>query len=100
MLLDRLLKFLKENKPIYGNLVVKTENVPPHISSSNVFDGSCQQKSDDGIAFGNIADHQWIGKDIRSNILILIMIKVKLRKPQVFLTNIVLFLMKHVRYLL
>ena len=48
--LDGLLKFLIENNPFYGNIVVKTENVSPHVSSSNVFDGSCQQKSDDGIA--------------------------------------------------
>lgn len=44
VILDRLLKFLKENNPFYRNLVVKAENVLPHVSSSNDFDGSCQPK--------------------------------------------------------
>ena len=39
--LNRLLSFLKENNPLYRNIVVKTENIPPYLSSANVIDILC-----------------------------------------------------------
>ena len=49
MFLDRLLRFLKENNPLYCNIVVNTENIPPHLSPLNVFDNSCKQNIDDDL---------------------------------------------------
>ena len=56
MLLDRLIKFAKENNPLDGVIVVKTEYIPSNLSSSNIFDSSCQQCIDDRITLNNVAD--------------------------------------------
>ena len=57
--LDRLLRFLKENNPLYSNIVVKTENIPPHLSSSNGFHNSCKQNLDDGFVVNNVGNY-WV----------------------------------------
>ena len=97
MFLDRLLRFLNENNALYHNIVVKTENIPPHLSSSNVFDNSSEQNINDGFVVNNGVDVQEIAKDINNGIPIFNDDKRKqLRKLQVIRMSIVLLLMKHV----
>ena len=38
MFLGRLLRFLKENNPLYCKILVKTENIAPHLSLLIAFD--------------------------------------------------------------
>ena len=95
--LDRLLRFLNENNALYHNIVVKTENIPPHLSSSSVFDNSSEQNINDGFVVNNGVDVQEIAKDINVGIPIFNDDKRKqLRKLQVIRMSIVLLLMKHV----
>ena len=56
MFLDRLLRFFKENNPFYRNIVIKTENIPSHLSWSNIFDNSCEQNINDGFAVNNVVE--------------------------------------------
>ena len=68
MFLERLLRFLKENNPLYYNIVVKTENIPPHLSSSNIFDNSCKPNIDDSLVVNNVVNVQEILKDVNVDI--------------------------------
>ena len=72
MFLERLLRFLKEYNPPYCNIVVKTENIPPHLSLLNIFDNSCKQNIDDGFVVNNVDDVQEMLKDVNVNIPIFI----------------------------
>ena len=66
--LERLLRFLEENNPLYCNIVVKTENIPPHLSSSNVLDNSCKPNIDDSLVVNNVVNVQEILKDVNVDI--------------------------------
>ena len=70
--LDRLLRFLKENNPLYLNVVVKTEIIPPHFSLSNVFDSSCEQSMNGDFVVNNVVHVQEMVKDINDAIPIFI----------------------------
>ena len=72
MFLERLLKLLKENNPLYFNIVAKTENIHPHLSLLNVFDNSCKQNINDGFVVNNVVDVQELLKDVNVDILIFI----------------------------
>ena len=72
MFLERLLRFLKENNPLYFNIVVKTESILPHLSPLNVFDDSCKQQIDNGFVVNNVVYVQEMLKDVNFDIPIFI----------------------------
>ena len=72
LFLERLLRFLKENNPLYFNLIVQAKNIPPYLSVLNVFNNSYKQNIDHGFVVNNVVDVQETLGDLNVDILIFI----------------------------
>ena len=72
LFLERLLRFLKENNPLYFNLIVQAKNITPYLSVLNVFDNSYKQNTDHGFVVNNVVDVQETLEDLNVDILVFI----------------------------